>query len=155
MKTKQVVILALVLFVAGCVSAVAQVTVNMTAVKVVVVNEKETFQPAEKAKPGDVIEYRAEYFNKGAKATPNVVGTIPVPSGMEYIADSAVPALASASAAGADFGPLPLKKKVVRNGQTVEEVVPPSQYKAVRWNFGTMQPNAKVTVRARMRIAKK
>src|SRR5690242_3433480 len=71
----------------------ANVVVNMEAWKVVKGAEgKEKFESADKAKPGDVIEYKAVYQNKGKVAATDVQATIPVPLGTEYLPTSAKPA---------------------------------------------------------------
>ena len=53
---------------------------------------KENYTSADSAKPGDVIEYKAVYRNKGKKAATNLLATIPVPLGTDYLTGSAKPA---------------------------------------------------------------
>jgi len=133
--------------------ALAQVKVSLTAVKITVENGKEAESPADKAKPGDLIEYRAEYRNAGAKVQNKVVATVPIPSGMEYVADSASPQPSLASTDGRTFAAVPLKRTVQRDGSPVEEIVPASAYRFLRWNLGKLAPGASATVKARARIA--
>lgn len=68
---------------------------------------KETFASADTAKPGDVIEYRAVYINKGKQKVTDLLATIPAPEGMEYLPGSASPHKFTASVDGKGFGPPP------------------------------------------------
>ena len=138
--------------------AVAQgrgdVIVSLVAQKVKVSAEgKEILQPAERAFPGEVIQYDALYHNQSATEIHNLAPTLPIPSGMEYLPEGATPAPAEASLDGKTFAPIPLKRKVTRPDGTVrEEEVPASEYRALRWQMGDMAAGKKVTVAARARL---
>lgn len=115
---------------------------------------KETLQAAERAFPGDIIQYDATYQNLGGKAITNLEPTLPIPAGMNYLPDTAKPAPAQASLDGRNFAPIPLKRKVtLPTGEVKEQEVPATEYRALRWNLGEMAPGARTTLIARTRIA--
>src|SRR5438874_114221 len=88
------------------------VTVDLTARKIAFVDGKESLESAEKAKPGDVIQYAATYRNTSTAAVKNLQATVPIPQGLELIADSAKPEAAQASVDGNNFKPMPLTEEV-------------------------------------------
>ena len=53
---------------------------------------KEVLRVADRAIPGEVIQYDAVYRNQGKKGIRNLQPTLPIPSGLEYLPDSAKPA---------------------------------------------------------------
>lgn len=130
-----------------------QVTADLKQFKVVVTNGVESLKPADTVKPGEVIEYVATYQNNGKEPVKNVVGTIPVPSGMEFTPDAKLKAPDAAAASDGKFGSLPLKHKVTKNGVEVDEVLPYSAYRSLRWNLGTLAPGQKVEVKARVKVS--
>ena len=84
---------------------------------------KERFKRAESAKPGDVIEYRAELRNVSRATLKDQALTLPVPPGTAYVPSSARPAQAQARADGGKFEAMPLMR-VGRNAQGQEEKSP-------------------------------
>lgn len=95
---------------------------------------KEVSEPAKTAKPGDVLEYIAEYRNSGSGTAKKLEATLPIPLGTEYIPNSANPAGALASVDGTIFEPAPLKRKVKQaDGTLVEQPVPLAEYRFIRW----------------------
>ena len=150
---------ALVVTVAGlgsCALAFAEgdVTVALTAHRIMVSQGKEARLPAEQAKPGDVIEYRATYTNHGGTAVRDLQATLPVPAGLEYLPKTASPVKLLASLDGKSFAPTPLMRRVkLTNGKTELREVPASEYRALRWSVGMLGADAARTVVARMRVA--
>ena len=143
-------------------SALAQaakndVVVTLKAQKVLrAADGSETLQAAERAMPGEVIQYDAVYKNQSKSGVRNLVPTLPIPRGLEYIPDSAKPAPAKASVDGKVFEPLPLKRKVtLPSGETVEQPVPPSEIRALRWEIGDLDAGAAAQISARARLASK
>ena len=115
--------------------------INMTQSKIVAKEGKEATEPAADAKPGDVIEYAAEYSNKGDKPLNAVMAIIPIPTGTEYLPGTAKPTQAFASLKGDKYEAVPLKRKVKQaDGKEVEQLVPYSEYRFVRWSVGDMAP---------------
>src|SRR5690242_9689913 len=53
---------------------------------------KEVLQAAERALPGEIIQYDAVYKNAGGKGVKHLQPTLPIPRGLEYLPDSANPA---------------------------------------------------------------
>ena len=115
--------------------------IAMTQSRVVMKDGKEAAEAAEAAKPGDVIEYAAEFRNKGTKSLSAVMAIIPIPAGTEYLPDSAKPNPVFASLKGDKYEAVPLKRKVKQaDGKELEQMVPYSEYRFVRWSVGDMAP---------------
>ncbi len=112
----------------------------------------ETFASAQDARPGDVIEYVASYRNTGQRAVEKLVATLPIPANTEYVAGSARPADAKASIGTGAFGDMPLVRKVVREGKTIEEPVPLREYRFLRWFPGELGGEKTVRFTARVRV---
>jgi uncharacterized repeat protein (TIGR01451 family) len=162
MKMMHAIGLALVLAVlwpssVGAQSAKNDVVVTLKAQKVTrAADGSETLQVAERAMPGEVIQYDAVYKNQSGNGVRNLVPTLPIPRGLEYIPDSAKPAPAKASLDGKVFEPLPLTRKVtLPNGETVEQPVPYSEIRALRWEIGDLEAGAAAQISARARLAAK
>ncbi|MDQ8021810.1 MAG: hypothetical protein REI94_08230 [Moraxellaceae bacterium] len=115
----------------------------------------EAFRPAERAQPGDVLEYRATYRNRGSAAARKLEATLPVPAGnIAYIADSARPQAVLASLDGQRFDAPPLKRTVKQaDGRQQVETVPAAEYRFLRWKLGDLPAGASTTVVSRMRVA--
>lgn len=134
-----------------------EVKVVLIASRIVMVNGSEKKEPGDKAKPGDVVEYRADYQNvsdgqsKGSVSHVNAI--LPVPSGMEYLPGTALPPEVMASTDDIHYAPVPLKRSVNgSDGKTKAELVPYSEYKSLRWDLGEIGPGAAKSVRARMQV---
>jgi len=137
-------------------SANAEVKVILVANKIVKSSDTEVRQSGQTAKPGDTIEYVAEYRNTDKSPVRNVVATLPVPAGMEYVPDTESPRPASASTDGMHFSAIPLKRTVHNaSGQPKEELVPYSEYRTLRWNLGEISGTASKTVTARVKVITK
>jgi uncharacterized repeat protein (TIGR01451 family) len=131
----------------------AEVKVNLVASKIVSVGGAEHKQSAEKAKPGEVIEYVAEYHNTDKASVKNVMATLPVPAGLEYLPQTSAPESVMATTDGNTYAPVPLKRSVRgADGKMVQELVPYSEYRSLRWNLGEISAGANKTVKARMKI---
>src|SRR5690349_8307860 len=64
---------------------------------------KETLQLADRAFPGEVIQYDALYKNQGKQGVHNLQPTLPIPAGLEYMPQASAPAPAKASVDGKNF----------------------------------------------------
>jgi len=136
-----------------CLPSLAEVKVVLTASKVVLVNGKELKESGEKARPGEVIEYVAEYRNTSKAPVTNVVATLPVPAGMEFVPDTVQPLQVMASTDERNYAPLPLKRMVKgTDGKMVEQIVPYSEYRSLRWTLGEIQGGGSKIVKARMKV---
>ena len=100
---------------------------------------KEILVDATLAKPGEVIEYRAKYQNHTAKTLRRVEATLPIPPGTTVMPATAQPSGAWASVDGANFQIIPLKRKVkLSDGREIEQLVPFSEYRFLRWKVGAL-----------------
>ncbi len=151
--------LALALFVAGllpCGAAFAggDISVALTANRVTMSQGKEAYIPADHARPGETIEYRATYKNTGSHVAKDVQATLPVPKGLEYLPNTAAPNRLLASTDGSTFAPVPLMRRVKNaDGSWQMRQVPAAEYRSLRWSVGDLAPNAWREVRARMRVS--
>ena len=130
-------------------------TVNssLSAQVVSVVDGKSVMKPATDAKPGDVLEYRATYANNTRSAINGLLATIPVPVGSTFIEASAVPAGPTASVDTVTFSPLPLVRTTQgANGVMRKEPVALEDYRAVRWNVGTLAAGQETVVSLRVLV---
>lgn len=113
---------------------------------------KEVLAPAEAVKPGELIEYTATYRNTGKQPLKNLEATLPIPSNTEFVAGSARPGVAKASLDGVTFADMPLKRRVTRAGQQVEEEVPAREYRALRWYPGELGAEKAIAYTARVKV---
>ena len=130
------------------------VKIDLKAFRVVVgENGKESFAPGDEAKPGEVLEYRAVYFNSSKTAVSNLGAKIPIPTGTEYLPDTAKPASAHASLDGVKYAPMPLMRKVKRlDGKEVEEKVPYREYRSLLWEIKEVKGEGAAAASLRVRL---
>jgi len=115
---------------------------------------RETSEAVTSARPGDLLEYSAEFHNAGDKAANALVATLPIPAGTEFVPGSTKPAAALASLDGDTFAEMPLKRTVKRaDGSLHEELVPPSEYRFLRWAPMDLPGHGALTVSARVNVA--
>src|SRR5437762_1650033 len=104
---------------------------------------REAVERADRAKPGDVIEYRATYRNQGHAVVRRLDATLPIPAGTEYLDRTARPAVMLASLDGRSFAPIPLMRRVrLADGREVMHAVPASEYRWLRWSLGSIDSHA-------------
>jgi uncharacterized repeat protein (TIGR01451 family) len=129
------------------------VRVELAAKKVVTTEGRESLVPADKAKPGDIIQYEAVYRNDGKAAAKNVAATVPVPAGLALIEKSDKPSAELASLDGKNFSAVPLMRDVKNQAGVVEKKpVPLAEYRAVRWNLPELAPGKTATVALRAQV---
>jgi uncharacterized repeat protein (TIGR01451 family) len=134
-------------------AAQAEVKVEMKQEKVTNQNGKEVMVSAEKSAPGDIVQYTVTYKNADKAPAKQVLATLPIPAGTEYVSGTANPSGALASTDGTNFSPIPLKRMIKNSeGKTVEQEVPVSEYRALRWSLGELAGGASRSVSARVRI---
>jgi len=134
-------------------TAQAEVKAELKAERVTTQNGKEVMSPAANAAPGDVIQYTATYKNTDKAPAKQVLANLPIPVGTEYVSGTAVPVGALASTDGTTFAPIPLKRMVKNSeGKTVEQVVPFSEYRALRWSLGDLAGGESRIVSARVKF---
>lgn len=129
------------------------VTSTLAAQRVEMVEGKPVLKPAAQGKPGEVMEYTGTYRNGGVTAVSALQAVVPVPVGTTFIAGSAQPPAAQASTDGTRFAPLPLTRMVRQaDGSERKEAVPLTEYRALRWDVGTLGAGASAVVSLRVRI---
>lgn len=128
--------------------------IKLTVHKVVIVDGREQQVPADAAKPGDLLEYRAEYRNTGKTPTAQVKAVVPVPAqGLEYLPGSASPPAVNASVDGRRFAPAPLTRAVtLPDGRREIRPVPAVEYRYLQWHLDELAPGARAVVKARMKV---
>jgi uncharacterized repeat protein (TIGR01451 family) len=131
----------------------SQVSSTLLAQRVDMVDGKAVLKPATPSKPGDVIDYSSTYKNSGTAAADKLTATIPVPVGTTLIAGSADPVPATASVDGTAFAPMPLTRNVRQpDGSQRIETVPLADYRALRWDLGTLAAGRSAVASLRVRI---
>ncbi len=128
-------------------------TGSIEAWKVVAADDsgEESFVPAEKALPRDVIEYRLTYANGGESALRGVAITDPIPAGTRYVGDTADgpdgAAVTFSVDNGKTFHAWPVRIRKVENGHEVWVDATPDMVTHIRWNFDeALKPAAQVNV---------
>jgi len=130
------------------------VTITLS-MKQVVVDAKgnETLKDAPRIKPGDLVEYTAVYRNRSSQGVSGLKASLPVPVGLEYVRQSAKPALVMATTDGVQFAAEPLMRTVKdQAGQDRQVEVPYSEYRNLRWEVGNLDAGKRAVVSARMRV---
>jgi uncharacterized repeat protein (TIGR01451 family) len=131
----------------------AQITAELRVERVEIVDGKTVFKPAQVSKPGDVLEYRVKYTNRSASAATGLVANLPIPAGTTLVARSELPPGVLASTDGAHFAPPPLMRAVGQpDGSERQVPVPIEEYRALRWNLGTLAAGESEQVQARVRV---
>jgi uncharacterized repeat protein (TIGR01451 family) len=131
----------------------AQITSELRVERVEIVDGKTEFKPAQLSKPGDVLEYRVKYTNRSASAATGLVANLPIPAGTTLVARSELPPDVLASTDGALFAAPPLMRTVRQaDGSERRVPVPIEEYRALRWNLGTLAAGHSAQVQARVRV---
>lgn len=143
-------------------SSIAQaLTANVPALRselsvkqvVVVEKGKEALRPATEVKPGDLLQYTASYVNGGTSPVKQLVASLPIPAGTQWVDANVLPRPALASTDGKVFLPVPLMRRVKKaDGRVVEEPVPLAEYRAMRWPEQMVAAGATYTVSTRVRV---
>ena len=130
------------------------VAATLTVQKIAVTTDgKEQFLPADQAAPSEILLYTAVYTNRTDGAVKGLIATLPIPQGVEYLADTAKPAGAKASTDGVTFQTIPLKRKVKSaDGTEREELVPTLEYRKLQWNVRELATDASFMASARAKI---
>lgn len=132
-------------------TALVEGTLNQS--RIVVVNGKETASAADKVSPGDLLEYKVRYVNKGAGPAKNLVVTLPIPLGLELTPATDSPKAGLASLDGQRFEAMPIKRAVKQaDGKEILQDVPFSQYRALRWQVEQLDAGKSANFSARARV---
>jgi uncharacterized repeat protein (TIGR01451 family) len=131
----------------------AQITSELRVERVEFVDGKTVFKPAQVSRPGDVLEYRVNYTNRSASAVTGLIANLPIPAGTTLLARSELPPDVLASTDGTQFAASPLMRTVRQaDGSERRVPVPIEEYRALRWNLGTLAAGHSAQVQARVRV---
>ena len=132
-----------------------EVQSRLTVQKVIVSDSGEELEAVSSVKPGDTVEYRLVYTNERTDQISNLKPVLPIPMGMNYLAETASPSLYAASLVyegGFESAPL-MRRITLENGENIEELVDRSQYKQLQWLISDLDPGETVEISVRMRVA--
>jgi len=114
----------------------------------------EQLEGAAAAKPGDVLQYTAQFRNSGNAAARGLEATLPIPSGVTLVPGSVRPAGATASLDGTHYSPMPLTRQVRHaDGSVSSERVPLAEYRYLRWAPTDLAANGSLAYAARVVVA--
>lgn len=110
--------------------------------------------PAEQARPGDLLEYRAVYRNVSKGTVRRVEASLPIPPGTVYEVEGPKQDMAPlASLDGQRFEPTPLMRKVtLPDGRQQMQAVPLSRYRHLRWPLGDLPAGKSAAITAKVRL---
>jgi len=130
------------------------VSVHMEAYKIVLEKDVEHQRPADKAQPNDVIEYIATYKNNTDHGISDLMATLPIPEGTIFLPATTHPKGAQASLDGAEYGDIPLTRRVqLPSGKWEVQNVPYKEYRSLRWNLQSLAAGEDKAVSARVLVA--
>ncbi len=161
-KTTLILMLSLLgtLALAQAVKTKPELTLESYRVISEIVNGKtiESFAKADSVKPGDTVEYRVKASNPTESGLPNFVIDLPIPSSTIYLENSATNAASVAILLASydrkkSFATPPLKRKIIKDGKTVEETVKPNEYTDLRWIVrGQLKAGQTLEFKARVKV---
>ncbi len=137
-------------------AAQAEVSASLVANKVETDPQgQERLLPAERATPGDLIEYVVLYHNQGEETVRDLRADLPIPAGVELQLDSIEPKRRlEASVDGQAYAPFPLKRThTLPDGRVEEQMVPASEYRHLRWTLFSLQAGEQKRVKARVKVS--
>ncbi len=161
-KTTFILILSVIgtLALAQAVKTKPELTLESYRVSAEIVGGKtvESFAKADSVKPGDTVEYRVKASNPTATGLPNFVIDLPIPSSTVYLENTATNAASVAILLASydrkkSFATPPLKRKIIKDGKTVEETVKPNEYTDLRWIVrGQLKAGQTLEFKARVKV---
>jgi uncharacterized repeat protein (TIGR01451 family) len=104
---------------------------------------------------GDTLEYQVTYTNNLPNSISNLQPVLPIPTGIEYMANTAEPEIntASLSPSGSNFQQLPImREETTESGLATENEVPAREYRRLRWSVPSLDSQNSVTVTARVQV---
>ena len=117
----------------------------------------ESFEKANRAQPGEIVEYRLKAVNSGSAAISNLNVDLPVPRETAYLDGTASgpnnATLLASFDAKRSFGQLPLKRKIIKDGKTNEEIVKANEFTNLRWAIkGAIPAGQSLEFKARVKV---
>ncbi len=115
-------------------SAEPRLATRLVMARVVMEGGTEKLTSAASIQPGDVLQYTAHLGNPTAATMRDVVASLPVPIGTQWLPTGEQPSTVLASVDGVVFAPMPLTRKLLLpNGQWKQVVVPLADIRHLRW----------------------
>ena len=137
---------------AAPVSALAPNT-QLVMSRVVQLAGVETLSAVTSVQPGDVLHYTATFSNPGTSSLRDVVASMPVPIGTQWLPSSAQPAQVQASVDGKHFARMPLlRTQRLPDGRTVDVPVPVAEIRFLRWPATTLAAGERFATSLRVRV---
>jgi len=127
---------------------------ELSAYKVKVFKDGRTvLEKAERAHPGDIIEYQLTYKNSGRTTIRSLTPVLPIPEGMVFIPDTTNAIRLVASLDGKSYSEVPIKREVKDDDGNVELVaVPLEEYRFLKWFIVELKSEKDVLLKARMQV---
>ncbi len=106
--------------------------------------------------PGDTLRYTVSSKNTGANPAKNLTITQPIPDRMVYELDTATSKsqteVTYSTDNGETFVAKPMIKITKENGKTIEKAAPAELYTHIRWQFGSLAPEAGITAMYEVKV---
>jgi hypothetical protein len=103
--------------------------------------------------PGDLLQYTAHYGNPTAAPMRDLVSSLPVPAGTQWVPGSEKPSGAMASVDGRQFGAMPLMRKQLQaNGLWQQVPVPLAEIRYLRWPARSLAAGESFATSLRVRV---
>lgn len=102
---------------------------------------------------GDTLEYHLTYTNHSSGNISNLMPVLPVPRSMQYLPNTADPAIHAASldSLGNDFQEPPIQRTSTSpSGDTLRQTVSPQRYRRLQWKVRSLTADQKATFSARV-----
>ena len=129
------------------------VTSVLVAQRVEMVNGQAVLKSATQAGPGDVVSYTSTYRNNSGNAVEKMLAVVPVPFGTTLLGESPMPPNAQATTDGKTYSAMPLMRAVKQpDGSMRNMPVPLAEYRALRWDIGSLGSGKSVAVSLQVRL---
>jgi uncharacterized repeat protein (TIGR01451 family) len=153
-KTKALLGSFFALSIAASAALAQDVSSVLTVARVIVQRDgSEALVPAPHVTPGDLLQYTSTYQNTGKRPVTQLLATVPIAAGTEFVSAASVSGQLQASLGGPVFETVPLIRRQQRPDGSVAVVpVPLSEYRALRWPQMELAPGASVSRTARVRV---
>lgn len=120
---------------------------------VVMDGSMEKLTPTSSVQPGDLLQYTAQFGNPTAAAMRDVVSSLPVPAGTQWVPGSERPSAVTVSVDGSHFAAMPLMRKQLQaNGQWLQVPVPVAEIRYLRWPARGLAPSESFATSLRVRV---
>lgn len=113
----------------------------------------QVLEKAERAHPGDIIEYQLSYKNAGRTTIRSLTPVLPIPEGMVFIPDTTSAIRLVASLDGKSYSEVPIQREVEDEDGNIETVtVPFEEYRFLKWFIVELRSEKDVLLKARMQV---